>query len=41
MGGADLLHGAKVAPEPLIMPRRRGKGLTSETKALLSPDDAT
>jgi monovalent cation:proton antiporter-2 (CPA2) family protein len=41
MGGADLLHGARVAPEPLIAPRKRAKGLTSETKALMNPDNAT
>jgi monovalent cation:proton antiporter-2 (CPA2) family protein len=35
MGGADLLHGAKVKPEPLTAPKTASRGLTLETRDIL------
>jgi hypothetical protein len=40
MGGADLLIGGKVAPEPLIEPTGRARALSSETRDILGEEAA-
>jgi monovalent cation:proton antiporter-2 (CPA2) family protein len=39
MGGADMLHGARLEPQPLTDPRKRAHGLTEETRDLIGEDD--
>jgi monovalent cation:proton antiporter-2 (CPA2) family protein len=39
MGGADLLHGTRLEPEPLIAPRARSHGLSPETRDIIGEDD--
>jgi hypothetical protein len=31
LGGTDLLHGSRLANEPLVAPQARSHGLTEET----------
>jgi monovalent cation:proton antiporter-2 (CPA2) family protein len=38
MGGADLVVGAKVEPEPLIAPTAKARGLSAETRDLLGEE---
>ena len=38
MGGADMLHGARLEPQPLTDPRTRGHGLTEETRGIIGED---
>jgi Kef-type K+ transport system membrane component KefB/voltage-gated potassium channel Kch len=38
MSGADLLHGAKVAPEPLTPPRAKAQGLSAETRDIIGEE---
>jgi voltage-gated potassium channel Kch len=40
MGGADLLIGAKVAPEPLVEPAGRARALSLETRDILGEEAA-
>jgi monovalent cation:proton antiporter-2 (CPA2) family protein len=40
MGGADMLHGTRLEPQPLTDPRKRAHGLTEETRDLIGEDDA-
>jgi voltage-gated potassium channel Kch len=40
MGGADLLVGAKVAPEPLVEPVARGRAMSEETRDILGEEVA-
>ena len=35
MGGAELVAGAKIAPEPLVPPSAKARGLTAETRDIL------
>lgn len=35
MGGAELVAGAKIAPEPLVTPAAKARGLTAETRDIL------
>jgi CPA2 family monovalent cation:H+ antiporter-2/glutathione-regulated potassium-efflux system protein KefB len=35
MGGADLLHGARLEPEPLVAPKARSHGLNPETRDII------
>lgn len=35
MGGAELMVGAKIAPEPLIVPSGKARGLNAETRDIL------
>ncbi|MDF2811448.1 MAG: potassium transporter TrkA [Microvirga sp.] len=35
MGGAELVAGAKIAPEPLFTPAAKARGLTAETRDIL------
>lgn len=37
LGGTDLLHGAKVTPEPLVEPKRKGREISIPAKP--GPDD--
>jgi voltage-gated potassium channel Kch len=39
MGGADLLHGTRLEPEPLIAPRARSHGLSPETRDIIGEDE--
>ena len=39
MGGADLLHGTRLEPEPLIAPRARSHGLSPETRDIIDEDE--
>jgi monovalent cation:proton antiporter-2 (CPA2) family protein len=39
MGGADLLHGTRLEPEPLIAPKARSHGLTAETRDIIGEDE--
>jgi Kef-type K+ transport system membrane component KefB len=39
MGGADMLHGSRLEPKPLIDPRTRAHGLTEETRDIIGEDD--
>lgn len=32
LGGTDLLHGAKVTPEPLVEPKRKGRDISTTTR---------
>jgi monovalent cation:proton antiporter-2 (CPA2) family protein len=36
MGGAELVVGAKIAPEPLVPPTGKARGLSAETRDILS-----
>jgi voltage-gated potassium channel Kch len=38
MGGADMLHGARLTPQPLTDPRKRAHGLTEETRDIIGED---
>ena len=38
MGGADLLHGATVRPEPLTPPKARSRALSPETQDIIGTD---
>src|SRR5829696_614257 len=38
MGGADMLHGARLAPQPLTDARKRAHGLTEETRDIIGED---
>lgn len=38
LGGADLLHGAAVTPEPLTTPKFRSKAMTRETQDILQTE---
>jgi monovalent cation:proton antiporter-2 (CPA2) family protein len=38
MDGADLLVGAKIAPEPLVTPASRARGLSEETRDILGEE---
>jgi voltage-gated potassium channel Kch len=38
MAGADLLHGARLKPEPLTAPRARPKALSPETRDIIGQD---
>jgi voltage-gated potassium channel Kch len=38
MTGADLLHGAKVAPEPLTPPRAKAQALNAETRDIIGEE---
>jgi hypothetical protein len=38
MGGADLLVGSTVTPEPLVAPSAKGKALSAETRDLLGQE---
>ncbi|MBB4015253.1 monovalent cation:proton antiporter-2 (CPA2) family protein [Chelatococcus caeni] len=40
LGGQDLLHGAKVKPEPLTPPKRKAAGLSAETRDLVADAEA-
>ena len=39
MGGADLLHGTRLEPEPLSVPKLRSHGLTPETRDIIGEDE--
>jgi glutathione-regulated potassium-efflux system protein KefB len=39
MGGADLLHGVRLEPEPLTAPRARPHGLNPETRDIIGEDE--
>jgi len=39
MGGADMLHGTRLEPQPLTDPRRRAHGLTEETRDIIGEDE--
>lgn len=39
MGGAGMLHGTRLEPQPLTDPRKRAHGLTEETRDLIGEDD--
>ncbi len=39
MGGATLLHGTRVKPEPLVTPKQTTKALTDETQAIIRAGD--
>lgn len=39
MGGADLLHGVTVEPEPLTAPKARPHGLSPETRDIIGEDE--
>jgi hypothetical protein len=39
MGGADMLHGIRLEPQPLTDPRRRAHGLTEETRDIIGEDE--
>lgn len=38
MGGADMLHGSRLEPQPLTDPRKRAHGLTEETRDIIGED---
>jgi hypothetical protein len=38
MGGAELVVGAKIAPEPLTLPKRKAKALSPETRDILGEE---
>ena len=38
MGGADLLRGVSVKPQPLTEPKARSKALTQETRDILGDE---
>ena len=38
MGGADMLHGARLTPQPLTDPRKRAHGLSEETRDIIGED---
>jgi len=40
LGGKELLHGAKLKPEPLTPPRKRAAGLSAETRDLVADAEA-
>ena len=35
MGGAELVAGAKIAPQPLVAPAAKARGLNAETRDIL------
>jgi hypothetical protein len=39
--GADLLHGARIAPAPLTSPKARARALSDETRDILGDDGAS
>jgi voltage-gated potassium channel Kch len=39
MGGADLLHGTRLEPEPLSAPKARPHGLSPETRDIIGEDE--
>ena len=39
MGGADMLHGTRLEPQPLTDPRQRAHGLSEETRDIIGEDD--
>jgi hypothetical protein len=39
MGGADLLHGARLQPEPLVAPKGRSRGLSPETRDIIGENE--
>jgi glutathione-regulated potassium-efflux system protein KefB len=39
MGGADLLHGTRLEPEPLIAPKAKPHGLSPETRDIIGEDE--
>jgi glutathione-regulated potassium-efflux system protein KefB len=41
MGGAGMLHGARLEPKPLTDPRRRAHGLSEETRDIIGEDGGT
>jgi voltage-gated potassium channel Kch len=38
MGGSDLMHNARLTPEPLTAPKARARGLTPETREILGEE---
>jgi hypothetical protein len=40
MGGADLVIGAKVTPEPLVEPAGKARALSAETRDILGEEAA-
>jgi hypothetical protein len=40
LGGADMLHGTRLQPQPLTDPRKRAHGLSEETRDIIGEDDA-
>jgi monovalent cation:proton antiporter-2 (CPA2) family protein len=38
MGGRDLMHNARLTPEPLTAPKVRARGLSAETREILGED---
>jgi monovalent cation:proton antiporter-2 (CPA2) family protein len=39
MGGADLLHGTGLQPEPLVAPKARSRGLSPETRDIIGENE--
>jgi monovalent cation:proton antiporter-2 (CPA2) family protein len=39
MGGADLLHGVRLQPEPLTAPRAKPHGLSAETRDIIGEEE--
>ncbi|HKH33891.1 MAG TPA: hypothetical protein VKA80_06960 [Beijerinckiaceae bacterium] len=39
LGGTDLLHGSRLAPEPLVALKARSHGLTEETRDIIGEDE--
>ncbi len=39
MGGADLLHGTRLEPEPLVAPKLKPHGLSRETRDIIGEDE--
>jgi glutathione-regulated potassium-efflux system protein KefB len=39
MGGAGMLHGTRLEPQPLTDPRQRAHGLSEETRDIIGEDD--